>query len=140
MADLKTHYMGLELKNPIIIGACNIVTDIENLKRIEKAGAAAIVYKSLFEEQIQLENLELSERKTEYSERNAEMISLYPESKSEASDIMEHLLALKKAKESVTIPVFASINAVINETWVEYAKKIEEIGCGRTGTQLLFFT
>jgi len=54
MADLKTHYMGLELKNPIIIGASNIVTDIDNLKRIEKAGAAAVVYKSLFEEQIQL--------------------------------------------------------------------------------------
>jgi len=138
MADLKTHYMGLELKNPVIIGASNIVTDIENLKRIEKAGAAAIVYKSLFEEQIQLENLELFERKTEYSERNAEMVSLYPESKSGTSDIMEHLLALRKAKESVTIPVFASINAVLNETWVEYAKKIEETGVD--GLELNFYS
>jgi dihydroorotate dehydrogenase (fumarate) len=138
MADLKTHYMGLELKNPVIIGASNIVTDIENLKRIEKAGASAIVYKSLFEEQIQLENLELFERKTEYSERNAEMISLYPESKSGTSDIMEHLLALRKAKESVTIPVFASINAVLNETWVEYAKKIEETGVD--GLELNFYS
>jgi len=130
--------MGLELKNPVIIGASNIVTDIENLKRIEKAGAAAIVYKSLFEEQIQLENLELFERKTEYSERNAEMVSLYPESKSGTSDIMEHLLALRKAKESVTIPVFASINAVLNETWVEYAKKIEETGVD--GLELNFYS
>jgi len=130
--------MGLELKNPVIIGASNIVTDIENLKRIEKAGASAIVYKSLFEEQIQLENLELFERKTEYSERNAEMISLYPESKSGTSDIMEHLLALRKAKESVTIPVFASINAVLNETWVEYAKKIEETGVD--GLELNFYS
>ena len=138
MADLKTHYMGLELKNPVIIGASNIVTDIENLKRIEKAGASAIVYKSLFEEQIQLENLELFERKTEYSERNAEMISLYPESKSGTSDIMEHLLALRKAKESITIPVFASINAVLNETWVEYAKKIEETGVD--GLELNFYS
>jgi dihydroorotate dehydrogenase (fumarate) len=138
MADLKTHYMGLELKNPIIIGASNIVTDIDNLKRIEKAGAAAIVYKSLFEEQVQLENLELYERKTEYSERNAEMISLYPESKSESSDILEHLVALKKAKESVTIPVFASINAVLHETWVEYAKKIEETGVN--GLELNFYS
>jgi dihydroorotate dehydrogenase (fumarate) len=128
MADLKTYYMGLELKNPIIIGASNIVTDIDNLKRIEKAGAAAVVYKSLFEEQIQLENLELFERKTEYSERNAEMISLFPASISGTPDIMEHLMALKEAKASVNIPVFASINAVLNETWVEYAKKIEETG------------
>jgi dihydroorotate dehydrogenase (fumarate) len=124
MADLKTHYMGLELKNPIIIGASNIVTDIENLKRIEKAGAAAIVYKSLFEEQVQLENLEVyTNGKTEYSERNAEMISLFPVSISGTSDIIEHLTALRKAKDSISIPVFASINAVLNETWVEYAKK-----------------
>ena len=138
MADLKTRYMGIELKNPIIIGASNIVTDIENLKRIEKAGAAAIVYKSLFEEQIQLENLELFERKTEYSERNAEMINLYPLSISGTEDIMEHLMALKKAKDSITIPVFASINAVLDETWVEYAKKIEETGVN--GLELNFYS
>jgi dihydroorotate dehydrogenase (fumarate) len=138
MADLKTHYMGLELKNPIIIGASNIVTDIENLKRIEKAGAAAIVYKSLFEEQIQLENLELYERKTEYSERNAEMISLFPVSISGTSDIMEHLMALRKAKDSINIPVFASINAVLDETWIEYAEKIEETGVA--GLELNFYS
>jgi dihydroorotate dehydrogenase (fumarate) len=138
MADLRTRYMGLDLKNPIIIGASNIVTDIDNLKRIEKAGAAAIVYKSLFEEQIQLENLELYERKTEYAERNAEMISLYPESVSGTPDIMDHLIALKKAKDSVTIPVIASLNAIANETWVDYARKIEETGVD--GLELNFYS
>jgi dihydroorotate dehydrogenase (fumarate) len=138
MADLKTQYMGLELKNPIIIGASNIVTDIENLKRIEKAGAAAVVYKSLFEEQVQLENLELYERKAEYADRNAEMITLYPVSISGTSDIMDHLVALKNAKQSINIPVFASINAVLKETWVEYAKKIEETGVD--GLELNFYS
>ncbi len=138
MADLKTHYMGIELKNPIIIGASNFVTEIENLKKIEKAGAAAVVYKSLFEEQIQLESLELDERKREYTERSAEMINLYPVSISGTSDIGEHIYALKKAKESVTIPVFASINAVLRETWIEYAKKIEETGVD--GIELNFYT
>lgn len=138
MAELKTHYMGIELKNPIIIGASNFVTEIENLKKIEKAGAAAVVYKSLFEEQVQLENLEMDERKSEYSERSAEMINLYPLTISGTPDINEHLLALKKAKESVSIPVFASINAVIQETWVEYAKKIEETGVD--GLELNFYT
>lgn len=137
MADLKTNYMGIELKNPIIIGASNIVTEIENLKRVEKAGAAAVVYKSLFEEQIQLEDLELHERKTEYTERNAEMINLFPMSISGTPDIMEHLIALKRAKNSVSIPVFASINAILNETWIEYAKKIEETGVD--GIELNFF-
>ena len=138
MADLRTHYMGLELKNPIIIGASNIVTDIDNLKRIERAGAAAVVYKSLFEEQIQLENLEMFERKTEYSDRNAEMVNLFPVSISGTPDIMEHLLALKKAKDSITIPLFASINAVHEETWIEYAKKIEDTGVD--GLELNFYS
>ena len=138
MANLKTKYMGLELKNPIIVGANNMVTNIESLKRMEEAGAAAIVYKSLFEEQIQLENLEYSERKTEYEDRNAEMITLFPESNSESSYPLEHLSNLQKAKESVSIPVFASLNAVHNETWIEYAKKIEETGVD--GIELNFYT
>ena len=130
--------MGIELKNPIIIGASNIVTDIDNLKRIERAGAAAVVYKSLFEEQIQLENLEMFERKTEYSDRNAEMVNLFPVSISGTPDIMEHLCALKKAKDSITIPLFASINAVLEETWIEYAKKIEDTGVD--GLELNFYS
>ena len=130
--------MGIELKNPIIIGASNIVTDIDNLKRIERAGAAAVVYKSLFEEQIQLENLEMFERKTEYSDRNAEMVNLFPVSISGTPDIMEHLCALKKAKDSITIPLFASINAVHEETWIEYAKKIEDTGVD--GLELNFYS
>jgi len=138
MADLKTRYMGIDLKNPLIIGASNLVTDIDNLRRIEMAGAAAVVYKSLFEEQIQLENLELFERKNEYSERNAEMVNLYPVSISGTPDIIEHLIALKKAKESISIPVFASINAILEETWIDYAKRIEETGVD--GLELNFYS
>ena len=138
MANLNIKYMGIDLKNPIIIGASNLVTNIENLKRIENAGAGAIVYKSLFEEQVHLENLELHERKTEYEERHAEMISIFPGSKSESIGIEEHLFELKNAKESVNIPLFASINAINNETWVEYAKKIEETGVD--GIELNLYT
>ena len=138
MANLKTKYMGLELKNPIIVGACNMVIKPDNLKRLEKAGAAAIVYKSLFEEQVQLENLELSERKTEYEDRNAEMITLFPDSGSDYSYPKEHLANLKKAKESVSIPIFASLSAVNSETWIEYARKIEETGVD--GIELNFYT
>lgn len=138
MADLKTRYMGLELKNPIIAGASNLVTDPENLKKIEKSGAAAIVYKSLFEEQIQLENLELHERVTEYDERNAEMITLFPGNIKDASYPLQHLDNLKKAKESVSIPVFASLNAIEDDAWVEYAKELEKTGVD--GLELNFYT
>lgn len=126
MADLKTNYMGLTLKNPIIAGATNLVSNTDNIKRMEDSGAAAIVYKSLFEEQIQLERLELDEERTEYEERNAEMIKIFPEI--EHAGPAEHLLNLRKAKETVEIPVIASLNCIFNETWTEYAKLIEETG------------
>jgi dihydroorotate dehydrogenase (fumarate) len=81
MVDLKTKYCGLTLKNPIVIGASNLVSDIDNLVKLEKAGAAAIVYKSLFEEQIQLESLELEQSHEAYSNWDAEHDSFFPSMK-----------------------------------------------------------
>lgn len=126
MADLKTNYLGIELKNPVIVGASNIVANVENIKRAEAAGAAAIVYKSLFEEQIQLENAQLDDQLTEYAERNAEMINIFP--KLEHAGPEEFLFNLARAKQSVKIPVIASLNAILKESWISYAKKIEEMG------------
>jgi dihydroorotate dehydrogenase (fumarate) len=126
MANLQTSYLGIPLKNPIIVGACNLVSNSENLKKLEAAGAAAIVYKTLFEEQIQLERLELDEGLSEYENRNAEMISLFPDI--EHAGPNEHLMNLRLAKKSVGIPVIASLNCIATDTWVEYAKLIEETG------------
>lgn len=126
MADLKTKYLGLELKNPVIIGASNLVTDLEMLKKLEKAGASAIVYKSLFEEQIQLEEYEHDERLEEYGERNPEMLSIFPNIKHAGP--AEFLMNFKKAKESLSIPLIASLNAVYAVSWLGYAKKLEEAG------------
>lgn len=130
--------MGLELKNPIIVGANDLVTDIGSLRMIEKAGAAAIVYKSLFEEQVHLENLEFYEQKTEYNDRNAEMVTLHPDSDSDSEYPRQHFINLRKAKESVSIPVIASLNAVYDDTWIDYAKKIEETGVD--GIELNFYS
>jgi dihydroorotate dehydrogenase (fumarate) len=138
MANLRTKYMGLELKNPIIVGANNLVTDSENLKMIEKSGAAAVVYKSLFEEQIQLENLEHSEQKAEYTDRNAEMVTLFPSGSENEAYPLRHLSNLKKAKETVSIPVFASLNAIADNTWVEFAIELEKTGVD--GLELNFYT
>lgn len=126
MANLTTKYLGLELKNPLIVGASNLVSKIDNLKKLEDAGAAAIVYKSLFEEQIQLENLQMFEQMQEYSERHAEGSSLFPDIEHAGPE--EHLMNLARAKAAVDIPVIASLNAVNFETWVEYSKKIEQTG------------
>jgi dihydroorotate dehydrogenase (fumarate) len=126
MADLRTTYLGLKLKNPIIVGASNLVSNIDNLKRMEEAGAAAIVYKSLFEEQIQLERLEMDETLSEYENRNAEMTSIFPDL--EHAGPSEHLMNLRLAKESISIPLIASLNCINLETWTEYAKLIQETG------------
>ena len=126
MADLSTTYMGIKLKNPIILGASNLVTKPEVVKELENAGIAAIVYKSLFEEQIQLESLQMDEDMNEYANRNSEMGRIFP-------DIVhagpkEHLHNLKKLKQSTSVPVFASLNAIYEPSWVEYAKLLEETG------------
>ncbi len=126
MADLKTTYLGLELRNPLIVGASNLVMDLELVKKIEEAGAGAIVYKSLFEEQIQLESLQMHEDMQEYAERHAEMISLFPSI--EHAGPAEHIANLKKLKETVSIPVIASLNCIYTESWEEYAQMLEKAG------------
>jgi dihydroorotate dehydrogenase (fumarate) len=126
MANLTTNYMGLNLKNPIIVGASNLVVDLDNLRKIEDAGAAAIVYKTLFEEQIELERLQLSEELNEYNERHAEMISLFPNI--EHAGPTAHLENLRKATQAVNIPIIASLNCTFEDTWIDYAKMIEQAG------------
>ncbi|GAF02505.1 dihydroorotate dehydrogenase-like protein [Saccharicrinis fermentans] len=133
--DLKTTYMGIELKNPIIVGASNLVTDVKMAQKLEEAGAAAIVFKSLFEEQIHLEAAELDEDLHEYDERNAEMTSLFPQI--EHSGPKAHLMALKSVVDAVSIPVFASLNCLYDVSWVEYAKYLEETGIA--GIELNFY-
>ncbi len=126
MVDLKAKYLGIELKNPVILGASNLVTKIDNIKRAEQAGAAAVVYKSLFEEQIQLEAAQLDDELEEYNERNAEMVKLFPTIEHAGPE--EHLHNLRKVKESIKIPVIASLNAIYTESWVEYAVLLEQTG------------
>jgi dihydroorotate dehydrogenase (fumarate) len=126
MVDLKTKYLGIELKNPVILGASNLVTHPDVLRRAEDAGVAAIVYKSLFEEQIQLEAAQLDDELEEYNERNAEMVKLFPTIAHAGPE--EHLMNVRKAKESVKIPMIASLNAIYNETWIEYAQLLEQTG------------
>jgi len=124
--DLSTTYLGLKLKNPIIIGASNLVTDLNFLKKLEDGRASAIIYKSLFEEQIQLENLESYHAEEDYGNRHAEMGTMFPAT--EDAGPAEFLYNLSKARQTIKIPLIASLNAVYDDTWYEYAKKIEETG------------
>jgi len=135
MINLATNYMGIELKNPIIAGACSMSADLNMLKKLESAGAAAIVYKTLFEEQINLESAQFDDQMETMGAVHAEMTSLYP--KLQHAGPEAHLVNLRKAKESLGIPVIASLNCLFDTTWVEYARLIEKTGVD--GIELNFY-
>ncbi len=125
--DLTTNYLGLKLKNPVIVGASNLVTDLNMLRSLQENGAAAIVYKSLFEEQVNLEQLQIQEDMSEYADRHAEMTTLFPQDVYEAGP-EEFLMHFKEARRAIDIPLIASLNAVFDDTWYEWAKKLEDAG------------
>lgn len=135
MADLKTTYLGKELKNPVIVGANEYTADLEKIKQLEDFGAGAIVIKSLFEEQIQLESLKLEEELSKFNDLTAEMTTIFPDLKHAGPE--EHLMWVRKTKESIDIPVFASLNAVNRETWIDYAQKLSQTGVD--GLELNFY-
>lgn len=118
--------MGLKLKSPVIAGASGLTSNLDKIKEIEKAGAGAVVCKSLFEEEIQLESLELDKDLHEFDDMHAEAITRFPDFKEKGPDY--HLYWVKKTKENSNIPVIASLNAVNEKIWIEYAKKIEATG------------
>jgi len=135
MINLATNYMGIALKNPIIAGASSMSTDLSILKKIEQAGAAAIVYKTLFEEQINLESAQFDDQMEANADLNAEMLSLRP--KLQYAGPEAHLVHLRKAKEALGIPVIASLNCHTDNTWIEYARLIEKTGVD--GIELNFY-
>jgi len=135
MINLSTNYMGIELKNPIIAGASGMSTDLAMLKKLEQAGAAAIVYKTLFEEQINLESAQFDDQIEAMAGLHAEMTSLYP--KLQHAGPEAHLVNLRKAKETLNIPVIASLNCMYDNTWIEYARLIEKTGVD--GIELNFY-
>lgn len=124
--NLSTTYGGLEIKNPIVIGASNIVMDLDNLIRLEEAGAAAIVYKSLFEEQIQIESYRLDQLQESYMNWDAEHSNIFPPM--EHAGAANHLKQLKEARSRISIPLIGSLNCVNNDSWLEYALKMEDTG------------
>ena len=126
MTNLATNYMGIELKNPIIAGASSMSADLNMLKKLESAGAAAVVYKTLFEEQINLESAHFDDQLEAMGGLHAEMTSLYP--KLQHAGPEAHLVNLRKAKETLGIPVIASLNCLYDNTWIEYARLIEKTG------------
>lgn len=129
MVNLKTKYMGLELKNPIIVGACGLSKELDNVKKMEGAGAAAIVLPSLFEEEISYDQKSL-DHFLGFSEGSSfeamDYFAKVPEFKNYKGE--EYLESLAKIKKAVHIPVIGSLNGNTLGGWVNYAKKMQSAG------------
>ena len=126
--DLSTTYLGLKLKNPLIVSASPLTKNIDNYKRLEDAGVAAIVNHSLFEEQITHEVGELQHYLNKGSESYAESLSYFPHVDDFNLGPEEYLTHIFKAKKAVKIPVIASLNARTEGGWVTFAKQIQQAG------------
>lgn len=122
MADLSLNVMGLKLKNPIIVGSCSLTNSVESIKKLEAAGAGAVVLKSLFEEQIMNQ---VYASTTNYT--HAETLD-YVKYFEEQHIVEKYLQLIKDAKSEVNIPIIASIHCKSSGKWIEFAEEIEKAG------------
>jgi dihydroorotate dehydrogenase (fumarate) len=126
--DLTTRYLGLTLAHPFMPGASPLVDDLDEVKRLEDAGAAAIVMHSLFEEQIVREQLASFLHTSSPSESYAEALSYFPNPERFALGPEEYLEHLARIKGTVSVPVIASLNGTTPGGWLDYARAMEHAG------------
>ncbi|MEW6059395.1 MAG: dihydroorotate dehydrogenase-like protein [Actinomycetota bacterium] len=127
-ADLSTGYLGLQLRNPIVPSASTLSSRIDNLKRLQDAGAAAVVMQSLFEEQIEHEQLELHRALETGTESFPEALTYLPELEDYNTGPETYLRHLEQTKKELEIPVIGSLNGVSVGGWVHHAKLIQDAG------------
>ena len=136
MADLKTTYMGIPLANPLVVGACSLSKNVDSIKALEAAGAGGLVIKSLFEEQIQIEEEDFASKLGAHDNADPEAQSFFP--KLRHGGPKEHIFWVKEARKAVKFPLFASLNCINSATWVEYAKQLADTGVN--GLELNFYS
>jgi dihydroorotate dehydrogenase (fumarate) len=128
MIDFSTQYLGLKLKNPIVVSSTPLSESIDNVRRMEDAGAAAIVLTSLFEEQLELESRALDEDLSRGTESFAESLGYLPDLSDYRMTHEVYLEHLRQAKAAVNIPIMASLNGATLGGWVRFAKETEQAG------------
>lgn len=126
--DITTQYMGLTLRSPLVASASPLSQQLDNIRRMEDAGAAAVVLYSLFEEQLRMEELEHHHYQQYGAESFAEALTYFPEPDDYKAGPDEYLEHIRSAKEAVDMPIIASLNGDSPGGWTEFAKKIEEAG------------
>jgi dihydroorotate dehydrogenase (fumarate) len=136
--DLSSRYLGIWLDGPVVVSACPLSEHLETLKRLEEAGASAAVFPSLFEEQIEQEELEIHGLYELGAESFGEALSYFPEMKDYNIGPDGYLKRLAAAREAVKIPVIGSLNGATTGGWVRYAKLIEDTGADALELNIYF--
>ena len=136
--DLTTTYLGLKLKNPLVVSACPLTADVQQLKRLEQAGAAAAVLPSLFEEQIEHDAEELIKAHEFGTESFAEALTYFPEESDFRTEPEEYLEKITGAKKAVAIPIIASLNGTSKGGWVRYARMMQDAGADAVELNIYF--
>jgi dihydroorotate dehydrogenase (fumarate) len=126
--DLTTTYMGMTLKNPIVPSSSPLSENLDNIRRMEDAGAGALVMYSLFEEQITLESHQLDHYLNYGIETFPEALSYFPEMETYKVGPEQYLERVQRAKAAVNIPIIGSLNGVSTGGWIDYAREIEQAG------------
>ena len=126
--NLSTNYLGLNLRTPLDISASPLSEEIDNIKRMEEAGAAAVVLYSLFEEELRRDRFELSSAMDQGTFSFPEALTYFPEPETLHLGPEEYLKHIRRAKEAVRVPIIASLNGSSIGGWTQYARLIEEAG------------
>lgn len=136
--DLTTTYLGLKLKNPLIASASPLTGKLDTLQRLEEAGASAAVWPSLFEEQIEHEELQIARLYDHGADSFAESRSFLPELNEYRIGPEVYLSQMEEAKKKLSIPLIGSINGASKGGWVRYAKMIQDAGADALELNIYF--
>jgi dihydroorotate dehydrogenase (fumarate) len=128
MIDLSTRYLGLKLRNPLVVSASPLSMELSSLRKMEDSGASAVVLQSLFEEQINIESNELDRFLWDGTDVSAESTSVFPDISNFNMGPDGYLEYIRQAKQTVSIPVIASLNGVSRGGWVSYAREMQQAG------------
>ena len=138
MIDLKTNYLGLPLRTPLVASASPLSQELDGIRHLEDAGASAIVLYSLFEEQLRQDSIELEYHLAEGTDSFAEASSFFPQPNEFHVGPEGYLNHIRRAKEAVAVPVIASLNGSTLGGWANYARQIEQAGADAIECNIYF--
>jgi dihydroorotate dehydrogenase (fumarate) len=136
--DLTTRYLGLKLRNPIVAGAGPLSAELDDIRRLEDYGAAAVVLPSIFEEQIEREQQLIEDLTSLGTDSYPEALTYFPAQTAYAVDPGRYLDLVHRAAETVEIPIIASLNGITDHGWVDYARQIETAGASAVELNIYF--